>query len=196
MIVLDVETTGTEASKHSLLSIGAVDLLKPERQFYGECRAWDGSHVMDEALEINGFTRENINDPNKKTEGELVQEFLNWAEASEVHTIAGQNPSLDHDFVKWGAIRNHLDFRLPKRMIDLHTVCYTHMVGRGLTPPLEKKRSNINSEFIAGYVGIPAEIRPHIALNGAKWEAEALSRLLYNKHLLDEYKNFPIPWIQ
>jgi len=38
MIVADIEATGLDPRKHSILSIGAVDFEHPERQFYGECR--------------------------------------------------------------------------------------------------------------------------------------------------------------
>jgi len=46
------------------------------------------------------------------------------------------------------------------------------------------------------YVGIPAEPKPHNALRGAKWEAEVFMRLLYNKNLFPEFKEFEIPWLK
>ena len=58
MIIVDVESTGIEPEKHSILSIGALDFDNPENQFYGECRAWDWAHIMDESLVVNGFSRE------------------------------------------------------------------------------------------------------------------------------------------
>ena len=144
MIVVDVETTGTEATAHSLLSIGAVDLNKPDRQFSGECRAWEGAHVSDEALAVNGFNLEQVWDKSKKSEGDLVKEFLDWATASEDHTIAGMNPSFDNDFIKWACIRNKINFPLAHRTVDMHSVCYVHMIKNGDIPPLAKNRSNIN----------------------------------------------------
>lgn len=195
MIVLDVETTGTEASKHSLVSIGAIDFLKPERQFHGMCRVWDGAHVSPEALVVNGFKEEEIHDKNKKTDKDLVIEFLNWAAESEDHTIAGQNPSFDISFIKETCIRNNLNFNLPHRSIDMHSVTYFHMIKRGLKPPIRNKRTDLNSDTIMAYVGIPTEPKPHIALNGALWEAEAFSRLLYDKPFLPQFSQFKIPWL-
>ena len=58
MIIIDVETTGLDPERCSLVSIGAVDFSCPERQFYGECQAWDGAEVSADALAINGFTKE------------------------------------------------------------------------------------------------------------------------------------------
>lgn len=195
MIVVDVETTGTEAAKHSLVSIGAIDFSNPERQFHGMCKIWDEAHVMAEALAVNGFTEEEIRDPSKKSDAELVEEFLKWALESEEHTVAGQNPSFDLDFIIWTCKRNNLHFPLPRRSVDIHTVCYTHMVKRGVKPPVNNKRSDLNSTVISEYVGIPPEPKPHIALNGAIWEIEALSRLLHDKPLLPQFKQYKIPWL-
>jgi DNA polymerase III epsilon subunit-like protein len=56
MIVLDIEASGVEAHKHSIVSLGALDLANPKNRLYLECRIWDGAHVMDGALAVNGFT--------------------------------------------------------------------------------------------------------------------------------------------
>lgn len=195
MIVVDVETTGTESHKHSLLSVGAIDFAQPDRRFYGECRMREGAHIMEKALEINGFTMKEITDPSKMQEGELAEKFCLWAVESGDHTLAGQNPSLDYDFIRMASELNHVDFPLAKRTIDLHTACYMHIIKSGNKPPVENKRSDINSGFICRYVGIPEEGKPHIGLNGALWEAEAFSRLLYDKNLLSEFAVYPIPWL-
>ena len=44
MIVVDVEASGTEPHKHSIVSVGALELEKPDRQFYGECKVWGRSY--------------------------------------------------------------------------------------------------------------------------------------------------------
>ncbi len=192
MIVIDVETTGVDEVKHSILSVGAVDFEHPERQFYEECRAYDGAHIDDEGLAINGFTREQVVDINKQTDEELIKHFIAWALQSDEYTFAGQNPSFDRDFLQRTANRYHLEWPFAFRTIDQHSVCFTHMVKRGVTPPVIHNHSDLNSDKIMQYVGIPAEIRPHNALNGAKIAAEAISRLLYNKNILPEFKDFPI----
>jgi DNA polymerase III epsilon subunit-like protein len=60
MIVVDVEASGTNYEKHSIVSLGAVDFDNPENRFYGECHIWDGAHIMEEALEVCGFTETEI----------------------------------------------------------------------------------------------------------------------------------------
>ena len=82
MIVIDVETTGVIPTKHSILSIGAIDFNNPENQFYEECRIWDGAQVMQDgeegmlsALKINGFTKEEIRDSKKKSQKQVLEEL-------------------------------------------------------------------------------------------------------------------------
>jgi DNA polymerase III epsilon subunit-like protein len=196
MIVVDIETSGVDPRMHSIISIGAVELENPDNEFYGECAVWDGAEILDEALEINGFTREDITDPSKQTLEILMIGFLDWVRNLPNHTLAGHNlGDFDVPFLKDSARRYHLDFFLPKRTIDTHTLTYMHMIKKGLVPPVEKGRSAINSHFVQSYVGIKEVPLPHNALTDARWTAEAISRLLYDKNLLDEYKDFSIPWI-
>ena len=49
MIIIDVEASGTEHDKHSIVSLGAIDFDNPENRFYRECKVWTGAHIMDEA---------------------------------------------------------------------------------------------------------------------------------------------------
>jgi DNA polymerase III epsilon subunit-like protein len=192
MIIIDVETTGVDEVKHSILSVGAVDMNNPSNQFYEECRAFEGAHIMDEALEVNGFTMEQTLDSSKQTDEELVKHFIAWAMKTKEHTFAGQNPSFDRDFLHRAADRYHLEWPFAFRTIDMHSVCFTDMTKQGIIPPVVNNRSDLNSDKIMKYVGIPAEIHPHNALNGAKIAAEALSRLLYHRNLLPEFAEFSI----
>ena len=196
MISLDIEASGTNYEKHSIVSIGAVDLDEPLRQFYMECRIWEGAHIMDGALAVNGFTEAEINDPQKLTEAEIVEQFLEWTMQANDRTLVGQNVSFDRDFVRAACERAHVAYDLPYRTIDTHTLCYMHMVTRALTPPFDAqhKRSALDLDVILNYCGIPEEPHPHNALTGAKCHAEVASRLLYDKKLLPEFAQYDIPW--
>ena len=194
MIVVDTETTGIDSDRHSIVSIGAVDFLHPERRFYEECRIWDGAIISDEALAINGYTREQVTDPNKQSVEELLRRFVTWVEESEGHTVMGQNPIFDLSFLDESAERYHIQLPFPHRSLDQHSICFAHMIARGITPPTIKKHSGLNSDLIMEYVGIPSEPKPHIAINGALYEAEAFSRLLYGKNLLPEFAEYPVPF--
>ncbi len=192
MIVVDIESTGIEAFKHSIVSIGAVEFENPKNRFYEECRIWQGAHVMKESLEFLSLTEMDVKDPNKPPVAEVLKRFIKWALARSEHTFAGQNPSFDRDFLKVEAERNHLDWPFAHRTIDLHSVCYAHMIKRNIAPPIENHRSALNSDKISIYVGIKPEARPHKAINGALQASECLSRLLYGKTLLQEFAKFPL----
>lgn len=197
MLVVDVEASGTEYAKHSIVSIGALDLKNPNNRLYEECRVWDGAHIMDEALAVNGFTKEQITDTKKQSEADAVHHFLLWSEGLEERTLAGQNVSFDRDFLKAAAERaGHTNWNFSHRTIDTHTLCYAHMINRGLQPPLDRlhKHSALNLDAVLNYCGIPQEPTPHNALTGALSHAEVISRLLYGRKLLPEFTEFDIPW--
>jgi DNA polymerase III epsilon subunit-like protein len=198
MLIVDVEASGTNYDKHSIVSVGAIDLDNPTRQLYEECRIWDGAHIDDGAMAVNGFTTEQITDPSKQTEADLVHKFIAFAEPMADRTFAGQNVSFDRDMLKYAAARaGHTDWPFAYRTIDVHTLAWMHMVKRGLTPPVdaEKHRSALDLDAVLNYCGIPMEPTPHNALTGAKSHAEVISRLLNNKKLLPEFDQYDLPWI-
>jgi len=194
MIVIDVEASGVSPEKDSLVSVGAVDFENPKNQFYEECRIWDGAHIEKDALAVNGFTEEQITDPKKKTDREVVLDFLAWLEPIAEKTIAGHNPSFDRDFLQATAHRYHINWPLAHRTIDLHSVCYFDMLKRGIVIPIINGHSALNLDTVLRHVGIPDEPKPHNALTGALVEAEAFSRLFYGKTILEQFAKYHVLW--
>jgi len=197
MLVVDVEASGTEYTVHSIVSIGALDFDNPTNQFYEECRIWDGAHIMDGALEVNGFTEAEITDPSKKSEAEIVRAFLAWSEDVADRTLAGQNVSFDRDFLRAATERAGENWDFAYRTIDSHSLSWMHIVKRELKPVIDPKRrrSAMDLDFILNYCGIPEEPSPHNALTGALSHAEVISRLLYDKKMLPEFASYDIPWL-
>ncbi len=195
MIVLDIETTGTNPEKHSIIQIGAINFERPELIFNETCRVWDEAHLDPDALKYTGMTEEIVKDPSNLTEEEIVKKLFAWIEEQEERTIMGMHPSFDTGFLQAASHRYKINFPLAKRTIDMHTLVYMHMIKRGVTPPIAHGHSAINSDQTMEYVGIPAEPKPHIAINGATWEAEAFSRLLFDKPLLSQFEKYHIPWL-
>ncbi|MFC1728476.1 exonuclease domain-containing protein [Nanoarchaeota archaeon] len=193
MIVLDIETTGLIPKLHSIVSIGAVDFNNPENQFYDECRIRRGARIDPIALELNGFTEERMLDEKKSSLKEISQLFLKWAENIEYKSLAGENVSFDQDFLEDTLRRHDIPWPFGYRLVDLHTASYSHHLKRGVAPPIKDGLSRLSLDRTLDYVGIPPEPKPHNALNGAKLGAEALSRLLHGKNLLEEYKHHRIP---
>ncbi|MAZ67658.1 hypothetical protein CL652_02740 [bacterium] len=196
MLILDVEASGTEYDKHSIISLGALDFRNPTNRFYEECRIWDGAHIMEGAREVHGLSDKDITDTKKQTEAQLIEKFLVWAEMLEDRTLGGQNVSFDRDFVKAAVERAGLNYSFAYRTVDSHSLAWMHMIRRGLEPPIdsEHKRSALNLDSILNYCGIPEEPKPHNALTGAISHAEVIHRLLYEKKFLPEFEKYNIPW--
>lgn len=192
MIIVDVESTGVDARLCSLLSVGAVEFENPVHTFYMECRAFDIAHVEKEALVISGFTEAAIHDEKKQTDREVVLAFLDWMKTCKEWTLVGQNPSFDRSFLEETAHRYHINWPLAHRTIDLHSIAYYHMRKQGIEPPQKNNHSALNLDRILKYVGLPTRSKKHNALEDAKLEAEALSRLFFQRNLLSEYAIFPL----
>lgn len=193
MIVLDIEATGVNYDKHSILSLGALDFDNPENRLYLECQAWEGAHLDPEALKVCGFSKEEATDDTKQTEAQLIAQFMTWADGIEDQTFAGQNVSFDRDFVRTACERAGYNYPFAHRTIDTHSLAYMHHVLHGKEIPFDKRHSALNLDAILNYVGIADEPEPHNALTGALSHAEVISRLLYNKKLLPEFEQFDLP---
>jgi len=193
MIVLDIETTGLDPGRHSIIEVGAIDFDCPGNYFNERCQIWDGAEIDLRALEINGLTLDEIQDQTNLTQKELLSRFMSWTVQIEDKTIAGQNVDFDINFLNESYARCGLSFILGKRKVDQHSIVYAHFLKRNIRPPLKDGFSNLNSDFIMNYVGLPSESKPHRAINGARFEAEALSRLLFGKAMFDEFCNYSIP---
>jgi len=193
MIVIDVEATGVNYQKHSILSLGALDFNNPSNRLYLECQAWEGAHIDPEAIKVCGFTEAEATNDTKQTEAQLIAQFLTWAENIEDQTLLGQNVSFDRDFVKAACERAGYAYPFAHRTIDTHTLAYMHHVLHGKQVPIDKRHSALNIEMISAYVGIPGEPEPHNALSGALSHAEMAHRLLYGKKLLPEFETYEVP---
>ena len=196
MIAVDVEATGLDADKASILSVGAVDLDDPTNQFYEECRVWRGAQVSDESLAVTGFSHEQIGEESgKQSEAELVQNFIAWAtDRPKTLTFVGQNPRFDSAFIEAACRREGIEFPFPHRTLDTHSLVWLHHVNRGIEPPTANRRSAINLDYALEYCGVPAEPHPHNALTGALCHAEVFARVAYTKKLLPEFLSYEIPW--
>lgn len=193
MIVLDIETTGIDPRRHSIIEVGVIDFDSPLNFFNERCSVWEGAVIDFKALEINGSSLAEIHDKSIFTQKELITRFIAWMNGVEDKTIAGQNVDFDIDFLNESMVRCGLNFSVGKRKVDQHSIVYAHLLKRNIIPPLKDGFSNVNSDFIMKYVGIPSEPKPHRAINGARYEAEALSRLIYGRVLFEEFAEYAVP---
>lgn len=178
MIVLDVETTGTDPVNHSIISLTAHDFFNPENRFHCECSVAPGCEIDEEALKVNGFTREQLARPELPTEAELVKHYSAWKETVYDQTIAGENPWFDASFVREAAKRAGIEIHIGRRCVDLHTLSYfTHLV-LGLEIPLEKKRSALSLGLTAEKLGLHEGEAPHTSQGDVDLTARSLRKLL------------------
>ena len=193
LLVIDVETSGLSPKKCSIVSIGAVDFRHPERTFYQECRPWNGALIEEGALRCNGFTKEQITDPNKRTLSMAMTDFIMWVMDSEEQTLAGHNFGFDTGFLKAAIEICNLSWRMQSRAVDLHTAAYVDHLKKGIPIPLRHSRTDLTLDKVLLYVGVPEEPKPHIALTGAKCTAEAFSRIIYGKPMFEEFRQYALP---
>jgi DNA polymerase III epsilon subunit-like protein len=167
MIIIDLETTGTLPETCQMVSLGAVD-YKTGDTFYGECRIYESDQWSQEALDINGFTLQQITDKTKPTPVQLYQAFVKWCEGRSTQ-LAGHNiAGFDVLFLKNVHRRQNKikDFPFHFRYIDLHSVAYA------------KLKKSYSLKKICEKLGVPPEPDPHNALNGALAEYECFKILL------------------
>ncbi len=193
MIVVDVETSGTNPETCSLLSIGAVDFSDPRNTFYAECRLFDGAEVSEKALEVNGFTHAQITDVSKPSEAEIMKQFVFWVSRISDRTVAGQNVGFDLGFLSAAAARAGIEISFGHRSVDLHSLCYARHLTLKKQVVLKGSRSNLSLDAVLVFVGLPEEPKPHHGLVGAKMEAEAFSRLLFARGLFSEFASYAVP---
>lgn len=193
MIVIDMEMSGLDVRRNSILSIGAVDFSNPTRQFYMECRLRKYARFNPDALAVNGFNVKSIKDRKKITEKEMLQLFCKWMDDTRDRTIAGHNVQFDIRFLKHALYKYNIDYKVGSRCVDTYALTYVSMLTKNRNPPMKDNRADIISDVVFRYCGINKEPNPHNALTGAKMMAESISRILYGKSLLEEFRNFPVP---
>ena len=196
MVTVDVETTGVDPHLHGLISIGAILWQDPEQWFYGEARPSDGVEITDGALNVNGFTYEQLAELPMDMPTMLLQ-FFTWVRAQpEPWILAGHNAQFDLKFLQKESDRcgfDPRDFPFAYHTIDLHTVAQTdYFRTKGFWYP-----DTMPAWKIFEKLGIPNEPKPHHGLNGALWEMEALGRLLLKRSMFTDFAEYPVkenPW--
>ena len=94
------------------------------------------------------------------------------------------NPLFDYNFVKEAAKRNNIELPFAYRLVDLHTIAYIHQLQKG-TSCHDERGSKLHTDEILKIAGLSRTKETHNALDDAKLEAEAISRLVFNKNLFE-----------
>ncbi len=192
IVVCDVETTGLDPRRNSICDIGAIELIR-NQTFESICQIRPDAEITKEAMEVNGYTEAQLRDSRKPSLEKAIRDFHYWLGNKGV--LVGENPSFDQGFLMEAMRVYGLDYPLNERTLDIHTLSYIDHLrraeqGENIQVPLNKRRTDINLDYTLRYVGLPAEPKPHRGLMGARLEAEAFSRLVFNKPFFEEFKGY------
>lgn len=189
MISIDCEMTGLDLENCAIVSIGAIDLQKPERRIYLEMKPFDGARLDDEGLAVNGFTKEGIFllEHTQKEGLLLLKQFL---DESGERNVVGQNVTFDVLFLNRAFVREEIDCKIPYRVLDLHSMVCAKLILNKKAVPIEERKSTLNLDSLLIMAGIPEEPKPHNALTGALCAGEVYSRLIEGKAVLPEFSQF------
>ena len=205
MIVVDLEFSGLNLLKCGIWQIGAMELENPKNVFFDECRIDDDDEISELALKVTGKTEAELRDRAKQGQKQLLEKFFRWCEKSNSGNFACQGPQWDMALLVIKANKYGLKFPMHHRAFDLHSMAQEKYVQLNKKLLFKDNRSDMDLSNVLAFCGIPDERmqikegkiakkgNPHNALEDAKMTAECLSRIIYGKPLLDEYKKFKIP---
>lgn len=199
MIVLDIETSGTNFHKCGIWQIGALELENPKNIFLQEGRIDKKDQILNilgdkkTVYEITGLKDEDFRDEKKQSQKELLKNFFNWAESTKIKNCICQNPQFDLGFIYRKANEYGFKINLHHRAFDVHTIAslkYYQIHGNFL---IKEDHSDMGLTNIFKFCGMQDNRKAHNALEDAKLTAECFSRIVYGKNLLKEYSQYKIP---
>jgi len=206
MIIIDIETSGKfDPVKNGICQIGAIELENPSNTFFQEARIDQEDLVEEESLFIMGKTEAELRDDKLQSQKELLQNFISWVSKIQTKIFVAQNTPFDYGFISLKAKKYGLENPFRHRTYDLHTFATMKILQVEGKIPLKNGESVLCLSKILGFCGIEDKRikidegivvkhgTPHNALEDAKLEAECISRILYGKNLLEEFKKFEIP---
>lgn len=191
--VVDLEATGLDVKRCSIISAGIVLYDGGLKEYYFECKPFRGAVIQPKAISIMGVSKREMHSKNRMTARELTAKVLEVLKHHRIHTIAGQNPHMDAGWLRESARRYGMRWVFGHRYLDMHSVCIATLLRAGGHVPLKPDgRNDLTADNIYKMLGMPEEPRPHNALNGARFEFEALCRLLHSKNALPQFRGLRI----
>ncbi len=185
LVIMDIEGSGGRTKNDpygtgSIVSLGAIDFSTRD-EFYEECRVMEGRGYDEEALEVNGFTKDEIYDKDRQSVLELLVKFEEFCRAHNPKML-GAWGNYDLKMLLSAYEYYGREWSLPVKYINLKSISKS---------VLGQKRSGLSNTAMK--LGMPPEQRPHTGIRGARLAAENLSVLLFKKHYYKEYEKYAIP---
>lgn len=177
-IFLDQETTGLDASKHVVIEIAFKILNLTTNQLLAEyqriiqqpIQEWEKKDPA--SISINGFTWEEVQKgiPLDRVRNEVIELFQLHQIQRGKAVIICQNPAFDRAFFSQIVdIYTHEKYQWPYHWLDLASMFWTQQIRlyQEMKKPIPLYM-NLSKDEIAKYYHLPAEIRPHRAMNGVE----------------------------
>ena len=192
MIVLDLETSGSHMDRCGIWQIGAIDLESGE-EFLEEARIDNEDEIQLGALNIVGKTEEDLRNPEKQSQKEMLEKFFKWTQDKKIKNIIAQCPQfVDFPGLLLKARKYGLELPLHYRVFDLHTLAQAVYYKENGKFSIEGNHSDMGLSKIMEYCGLKDKRvavnsktgkvvkkgAPHNALEDAKLEADCFKVLL------------------
>lgn len=124
ILVIDVETTGLNPSRHACIEVGAVLLnteLVPIGEFTSMVAPWAGAEIVERALAVSGISRDAF--LNARRFSEVIEDFdITFCKKGEMPIIAGWNVWFDVSFIRNLYERANLAWPFGHRFVDVQSV--------------------------------------------------------------------------
>ena len=176
MIVFDVETSGLDERTNGVLGLGAI-MLPGGDTFYHEPRLIESLKAHPKALEVNGFTEEEVRSKGRIDMHETLTAFNNWAVGAHDMILAGWNTTFDYRFLSAEYARHDIRWPFKYRVVDIQTIAYTIMRIKDQWTPMHDGVSTVGLNYTLKWLGLPKEPEPHNALTGAQCNVDVLMAL-------------------
>ncbi len=185
MIVFDVETSGLNEGINGIIGLGAI-MLPGGDTFYHEPRLIDELTAHPKALEVNGFTEEEIRSIDRVDMDTTLRRFSDWAVKADDMILGGWNSTFDYRFLAAEYERHGLRWPFKYRVVDIQTIAYTVMRIKDKWTPMHDGVSTVGLNYTLKWLGLPKEPEPHNALTGAQCNVDVLMALTKMIQIVDK----------
>jgi DNA polymerase III epsilon subunit-like protein len=139
LAVIDTETTGLDAHRHTVLQYGMVRLFAGSLEYAGASRTnvristQDWQHADPEALAVNGITHEDTEDA--PTREQALDYMFSRNTPWSATQAAFWPPEFDLVFIKAEYARAGRECPMPRRVLDVRSVCYAYDMAASFGKP-------------------------------------------------------------
>jgi DNA polymerase III alpha subunit (gram-positive type) len=166
IIITDFETTGLDSRTQDIIEIGAFKVdqknLVVSGFFDTKVHIQHPNTISHEALAVNGYTKDSWGDAVF-----LPHAIQNFSKFAADGVLASWNITFEYDFLAEAFRRVGLANPMDYHRIDIPSIAWFKF------SPINK----ISQDAIGALLGLPEEIKPHRALQGAHYALDILRKL-------------------